>query len=105
MSVNRDGQTLTEDHKHHELIWALIQRDDVHIMFQQREYILSEIPDIKMYNSNFNVLFITTDKVQEIYDEIRDKVEIVKDIYETFYNTKEFIIKDTNSAFIFFAQR
>ena len=105
MAVNEDGETIHSDVKKHKLIWALIEKDEIQIMFQYRESIYPEIPDLKMYQSNFNVFFITADNIEKLYTEIKDKVEVIKEIHETFYGTKEFIIKDPFNTFIFFAQR
>jgi uncharacterized glyoxalase superfamily protein PhnB len=105
MGINEMGESVTENYSQHELIWAFIEKDNINIMFQLRESILVDIPDIQMFNTNYNVLFITTDSVESIYNEIKDKVEVVKNIYETFYDTKEFIIKDINNTFILFSEQ
>src|SRR5438874_12680510 len=41
-------------------------------------------------------LYITTDNVDDFYRRIQDKVQVVEELHDTFYNMREFIIRDIN---------
>ncbi len=49
-------------------------------------------------------LYITTSNVDDVYRRIHDKVQIVEEQHETFYNMREFIIRDLNGFWITFGQ-
>jgi uncharacterized glyoxalase superfamily protein PhnB len=49
-------------------------------------------------------LYITTDNVDDFYRRIRDKVQVVEELHDTFYNMREFIIRDINGFWITFGQ-
>lgn len=49
-------------------------------------------------------LYIRTDDVQAIHARLKDSVEIVEDLHDTFYGMREFIIRDCNRFWITFGQ-
>jgi uncharacterized glyoxalase superfamily protein PhnB len=49
-------------------------------------------------------LYIYVDNVETIYDELRDRVEVVEGLHDTFYGHREFIIRDLNRFWMTFAQ-
>src|SRR5437870_5585040 len=49
-------------------------------------------------------LYITTNNVDDFYQRICDKVQIVEKPHDTFYNMREFIIRDLNGFWITFGQ-
>jgi uncharacterized glyoxalase superfamily protein PhnB len=49
-------------------------------------------------------LYITTDNVDDFYRRIQDKVQVVEGLHDTFYNMREFIIRDINGFWITFGQ-
>ena len=49
-------------------------------------------------------LYIYVDNVDAIYDELKDRVEVVEGLHETFYGNREFIIRDLNRFWMTFAQ-
>src|SRR5215475_1495097 len=49
-------------------------------------------------------LYVNTDDVNAIYERIKDRVEIVEDLHDTFYGMREFIIRDINRFWITFGQ-
>lgn len=49
-------------------------------------------------------LYITTSNVDDVYRRIHDKVQIVEEPHDTFYNMREFIIRDLNGFWITFGQ-
>ena len=49
-------------------------------------------------------LYITTDNVAGLYRHLKDQVQIVEDLHDTFYDMREFIIRDCNGFWITFGQ-
>lgn len=49
-------------------------------------------------------LYVYADNVDDLYDRLRDHVEVVEDPHDTFYGMREFIIRDLNRFWITFGQ-
>lgn len=88
-----------------ELEWGMVSKGNLGIMFQNKNIMVEQIPEMA-YNSlgGTFTLYIDVENVDEWYNHIRDKVLVVKYLYDTFYGTREFMIKDNNGYFIVFAQ-
>ncbi len=88
LSVPEDGESLN---------FAILNKDKISIMLQEQENLISEYPTLKDGEivPTFT-LFITVDDVAAIYDELKDKVKIAKELHKTFYGKDEFAIFDNN---------
>jgi len=49
-------------------------------------------------------LYLTVDDVEERYQDLRARVEVIEPIYDAFYGMREFIIRDINGFWITFGQ-
>ncbi len=49
-------------------------------------------------------LYVYTDEVDALYLRLKDRVEIVEDLHDTFYGMREFTIRDLNRFWITFGQ-
>jgi hypothetical protein len=49
-------------------------------------------------------LYVFTDDVESTYDQLKDRVELVEGLHDTFYGMREFIIRDLNRFWITFGQ-
>ncbi len=49
-------------------------------------------------------LYIHTENVDQTYERLKDRVEVVEDPHDTFYGMREFIIRDYNRFWITFGQ-
>lgn len=49
-------------------------------------------------------LYVYVDNVDETFQDVRDRVEVVEGLHNTFYGMREFIIRDLNRFWITFAQ-
>lgn len=49
-------------------------------------------------------LYIYTENIDELFDRLKDRVEVVEPPHEMFYGMREFIIRDINGFWITFAQ-
>jgi len=84
--------------------FAIIQRDDVELMLQSRASLSRELPELagRPVGGAFT-LYIQVANVAELYESIRNKVTMVKDLHTTFYGVREFYIRDGNGCVLTFA--
>jgi len=89
------------------LDFAMIKLNEVTIMMQSLESMIKEFPEEykgKETGGTF-MLYIDVDNLDEIYKKAKDnKVDIFVDINTTFYDTREFTIKDPDGYLLIFAE-
>src|SRR5260370_37572072 len=49
-------------------------------------------------------LYILTDNVYDLYRRLKDRVQVVEELYDAFYGMREFIIRDFNGFWVTFGQ-
>ena len=49
-------------------------------------------------------LYILTDKVADIYRNLKERVQIIEGLHETFYGMREFVIRDINGFWVTFGE-
>jgi uncharacterized glyoxalase superfamily protein PhnB len=49
-------------------------------------------------------LYVHVENVEDLHCRIKDRVEIVEDLHDTFYGAREFIVRDLNGFWITFGQ-
>lgn len=88
LSVPEQGEILN---------FAILNKDKITIMLQEQENLISEYPTLKTDKiiPTFT-LFITVNDVLAMYNELKDKVKIAKELHKTFYAKDEFAIFDNN---------
>lgn len=88
LSVPEEGEVLN---------FAILNKDKISIMLQEQENLLSEYNTLQKGEiiPTFT-LFITVDDVLKMYNELKDKVKIAKELHKTFYGKDEFAIFDNN---------
>lgn len=93
----------TEDGTPH---WALVRMDEVEIMFQSTISISQQVPVVTAAAIGGSlILYIEASDVQRWYEKLRTRVEIVQELHETFYGTREFAFRDSNGYILAFAER
>jgi len=86
-------------------IWAMIHKGDVSIMLQSIDSLKE---DIGVFFDNVGAsltLYIEVENVDDLYLNIKDKVNMYKDITTTWYGQREFYIKDINGYILGFASK
>lgn len=79
------------------LDFAILVKDKISIMLQEKENLIAEYPSLKVENIKPTfTLFITVQDVQKVYEELKGKVKIAKELHKTFYGKDEFAIFDNN---------
>ena len=88
LSVPEQGEKLN---------FAIINKDKISIMFQEQENLTNEYPTLKTEEiiPTFT-LFITVNDVVTMYNELKNKVKLAKELHKTFYGKDEFAIYDNN---------
>ena len=80
-----------------EAVWALLALGDGRVMLSAGgRPSTAERREIDLY--------IYTEDVEGVARRIRDRVRVVEDLHDTFYGTREFIIRDCNGFWITFGQ-
>lgn len=79
------------------LNFAVMNKDNISIMFQEQNNLIEEYPSLKTdkIKPTFT-LFITVKNINELYESLQGKVEFAKTIHKTFYGKDEFAIIDNN---------
>lgn len=85
-------------------IWVMMSAGNITFMFQTYESLGDELPQISRNNGGSLLLYIQTSGIRLLFDKIKDKVTIVKQLEKTFYGATEFSIEDNNGYILTFAE-
>ena len=95
-------QELTENTKY---IYAMMSRDGVGVMFQRTDSIGEDVPPLKGVPIGASVSFyIEVEDLNALYQEMKPKAEVVKELETAWYGMQEFYIKDCNGYILGFAE-
>lgn len=88
LSVPEEGEILN---------FAILNKDKISIMIQEQKNLIEEYSTLKTDEivPTFT-LFITVADVSVVYNELKDRVKIAKELHKTFYGKDEFAIFDNN---------
>jgi uncharacterized glyoxalase superfamily protein PhnB len=86
------------------LVWAMMTNGNVSFMFQTFESLGSELPEISRNDGGSLLLYIQIKEIEQYYDRIKGKVNILKGLEKTFYGATEFSILDINGYVLTFAE-
>jgi catechol 2,3-dioxygenase-like lactoylglutathione lyase family enzyme len=88
-----------------QLDWAMLARDGVTLMFQRRASLAAEIPAFADAPVGGALTFYTeVNGVEALHAQLGGRVEIVQDLHDTFYGTREFCFRDCNGYLISFSE-
>jgi lactoylglutathione lyase len=77
--------------------WAMVQKGDVKLMFQEQKSLHEELPgNFALEPGGTFTIYIDVDDVEAMFKELREDVEIIQKLHTTFYGRKEFTIRDLN---------
>jgi len=86
------------------LDFAILRRDDVEIMIQSRKSLARELPASGDRSAGVPfTLYIQVADAAELFNSLRGKVTVVKDLHTTFYGAREFWIRDPDGHVLTFA--
>ena len=87
-----------------DLVWANMTNGSVNMMFQSFESLGEELKDILRTNGGSLLLYIDVKGIRGFFEQIKDKVSVLKGLDTTFYGATEFSIKDNNGYVLTFAE-
>lgn len=106
--VNILGFKMTNSVGDGTLAWANVMwpGSEVGLMFMTPESMGEEITEFKTKSIGGSVVqYIEIDGLDELYEKIKDKVEIDAEKHTTFYGSREFSIKDNSGYVLMFSER
>lgn len=87
------------------LDFAIVQRDGVELMFQSRQNLSENVPALAgCVIGASQTLYIEVTGLTDLYEQLRDKVEIVVHLHTTFYSTREVYFRDINGYILSFSE-
>jgi uncharacterized glyoxalase superfamily protein PhnB len=87
-----------------ELVWAMMVKGNVSFMFQTFDSLANELPEISRTNGASLLLYIKLKSIRAFFEDIKDKVTVLKGLETTFYGATEFSILDINNYVLTFAE-
>ena len=87
-----------------EYAYAMVSRDEVYFMFLKADHFEKDVTVKKGFCRGASVLFyIDVERIDDVYRQLKGRVDIVKELETTWYGMREFYIKDCNGYLIGFA--
>lgn len=86
------------------LVWVMMANGSVTMMFQTFASLADDLPEISRADGGSLLLYINVKDIAAFFEEIKDKVAVLKGLETTFYGATEFSIKDNNGYVLTFAQ-
>ena len=87
-----------------DIVWAMMTCGNVTFMFQTFESLGNELPIISRQNGGSLLLYIKTTEIRNFFDQVKEKVKVIKGLEKTFYGATEFSIEDNNGYLLTFAE-
>ena len=96
--------TTTVPEESDNIIFAMMTCGNVTFMFQTFESLGNELPTVSRQNGGSLLLYIQTNEIRKFFDQIKEKVNVIKELEKTFYGATEFSIEDNNGYLLTFAE-
>ncbi|ELY93550.1 hypothetical protein C482_19169 [Natrialba chahannaoensis JCM 10990] len=88
-----------------EIVYTLLERDGVEIMFQEAESLRSDVPAFSDSAVGGSVcLYIEVEDIEAFYESLADDVEVVTELNTTWYGMTECYVRDINGYILGFAE-
>jgi uncharacterized glyoxalase superfamily protein PhnB len=87
-----------------DLVWAMMTNGSVTFMFQTFTSLGDDLPEIRRNDGGSLLFYINTTGILAFFEEIKDKVTVLKGVEKTFYGATEFSIVDNNGFVLTFAE-
>jgi len=85
--------------------FAIAQRDGIELMFQSRQSLSENVPALEgSVIGASQTFYIEVTGITDLYQQLRDRVEIVVDLHTTFYGTQEMYFRDINGYILSFSE-
>lgn len=103
MAVDKEKNGFDTINASKHYIWAMIVNQDVSIMLQTKESLQEDVGTFFDTLGASSTFYVTVENAEVLYDAIKHKVMIYKDLRTTWYGQKEFYVKDLNGYIVCFA--
>jgi uncharacterized glyoxalase superfamily protein PhnB len=87
-----------------DFVWAMMNCGSVTFMFQTFDSLGSDLPEISRQDGGSLLLYIQTKGIRKLFDQVKDKMIVVKGLEKAFYGATEFSIQDINGYILTFAE-
>jgi uncharacterized glyoxalase superfamily protein PhnB len=87
-----------------ELVWTMMVNGSVTVMFQTFDSLGEDLQEVKRENGGSLLFYIKLKGILNFFDQLKEKVTIVKGLEKTFYGATEFSILDNNGYLLTFAE-
>lgn len=86
--------------------YAMMRRGEVFVMFMEENCFQEDLPFLKGVPNGASLSFyIDVEGINALYESLKDKVEIVKELHTTWYGMDEFYIEDCNGYVLGFGEK
>ncbi len=86
-------------------IYAQLVYGDVEIMIQTRDSLAEDLPVMAGLETGASISFYgKVDNINQLFDNLKDKTDIVKAIETSWYGMREFYVRDPNGYILGFAE-
>jgi uncharacterized glyoxalase superfamily protein PhnB len=87
-------------------VFAMVNAGGVMIFFQEEQSIKEEYPQLSaLPQGGCLTLYIHVTDVNELYEKVKGKAKIAKEMHDTPYGSKDFAIEDCNGYILTFSQQ
>lgn len=88
------------------VVYAVVKNGSIEIMFQSEESLKEDVPALKDSTISASCTFyIELEDLESFVQKIKGKVEVVKELFTTWYGMKEIYIRDNNGYILTFAEQ
>lgn len=84
-------------------VWVMMQLEEVTFMFESFASIEGRLPQINRSKGGSLLFYIKVGDVEQYFESIKDKVNVLHGLEKTFYGATEFSIEDCNGYVLTFA--
>jgi uncharacterized glyoxalase superfamily protein PhnB len=89
-----------------DFVFAIVNANGVLISFQEEKSIKDEYSQLNSFAQGGGItLYIHVTDVNELFEKIKNKSKIAKELHKTFYGSTDFAIEDCNGHILTFSQQ
>jgi uncharacterized glyoxalase superfamily protein PhnB len=87
-------------------VFAIVNANGVLISFQEEKSIKDEYPKLNSFAQGGGItLYIHVTDVNELFEKIKNRTKIIKELHKTFYGSTDFAVEDCNGYILTFSQQ
>ena len=85
--------------------WAMVQRENVTMMFQTLKSIQEDLPSLKLKTgTSVGTFYIKVKQLDALLKSVTGKLEMAVELRTTFYGAREFAVRDPDGYILMFAE-